>query len=1224
MKLDFKTIYMRLFSLFCCIFLCTLQVSAQTKPLWKVVQESEIRLAEGAVRPFVPNAYSALELDYASIKKALSKAPREFTQAGHDEPVRIQLPNADNTLETYAVTESPLFSDGDYARYPDVKTYNGYSLDTPGKVTRFSLTMLGFNAIVISPNKSAVIVEPIAKGQTKYYMAYKTTDFPEELWPKLPNVVVDEQGNEVVPTTKTKPAILGALAGERGAADPVKLKIYKFACATTGEFGIDHGGTAASVLAAMTNYLNQLNALYEYDLAVRLIFVDNVASIFFFDPLTDPYTGVTVFDWMGQNPAAMNMILGPTGYDIGHVFARYISGDAGGVAGGLGCTQLGKGRGCSAGNGAYGIGFLTTVGQEIGHQWTGGHTWNRCGSVGGRNGLSAFEPGSGSTIMSYGGSCGSDNVQNGSDLYYHAGSIDEIRKFVETGLGAGCGTEVTSTNRRPVVKLPYQNGFFIPISTPFEVRGEATDEDGDAMTYCWEGMDAGQEVALGAQAGTSALYRTFPPSATLKNRVFPRLSSIISNQIPKAELLPTNTRDMTLRLTVRDNKNGGGGVGFADLEFRATDLAGPFLVTSPNSIADIITNTTCTKVTWNVANTDKSPVNCKKVNIRLSTDGGNTYPTTLATGEANDGVAYVTFPAGTTSNTARIRIDAGDNIFFDISNANFKLVAPTAPSFGLCQTTDSQKICLPESFKTTFSAIGVAGFSGAINLSITSGLPIGAVANFSKTVINPGETSELTINNTSALTEGTYDIVVTAVSGTQTEIRNIKLTLVSNVFTDFKLLTPLNASDNASQTPTLTWSTVPDGDTYEVEVSTSAGFEPSNIVASKSALTVGSWSIPLLLKKAKVYFWRVRPINDCGTQAWSSIQSFVTLNEACVTADATDLPKNISTSGSVTVSSQLFISGGAVSDVNVKKVGLFHDLFKDLKFTLTHPDGTTIILAESKCGNSSGNWIFGFDDSAPNTLLCPPGNAGTAYRPQNPLSLLNGKPAQGTWKMDVFDSSPGGGGAFNAFEVEVCAAAIAKPPFIVNNNVLQVQGGANAVISDNLLKADDTDNTPAQIKFILLSNTQYGHLEINGGGPLKVGATFTQADINAGALRYFHYGSGKSDQFSFVITDDNGGLFGTPVFKIQPQNVATQEPEALSFRLAPNPVDDLLTIRLDEAISNDAQATIYSVEGRLVQQVKLTAGTQTKQIDVTTLNAGLYFIQVTDGLTRYNAKFVKG
>ena len=74
-----------------------------------------------------------------------------------------------------------------------------------------------------------------------------------------------------------------------------------------------------------------------------------------------------------------------------------------------------------------------------------------------------------------------------------------------------------------------------------------------------------------------------------------------------------------------------------------TSAAGPFAVTAPNTAVSIPGNSNFT-VTWNVANTTAAPVSAANVKISLSTDGGNTFPTTLLASTPNDGTQSVTIP----------------------------------------------------------------------------------------------------------------------------------------------------------------------------------------------------------------------------------------------------------------------------------------------------------------------------------------------------------------------------------------------------------------------------------------------------------------------------------------------------------------------------------------------------------------------------------------------------
>jgi hypothetical protein len=218
------------------------------------------------------------------------------------------------------------------------------------------------------------------------------------------------------------------------------------------------------------------------------------------------------------------------------------------------------------------------------------------------------------------------------------------------------------------------DGFAIPRSTPFELTGTATDQDLDVLSYCWEQYDLGPGGAPNSPTGNAPIFRSFNPVAT-GYRVFPKLSNLLNNTTTIGELLPTYDRSLTFRLTARDNRVGGGGRGTGTIAFGVDATAGPFLVTSPNT--NVTWNTPYPQtVTWNVANTNAATVNCATVDILLSTDGGNTFPTVLVSGTANDGSQQVTLP-NVNSTTARIKVKAVGNIFFDISNTNFTMSTAT-------------------------------------------------------------------------------------------------------------------------------------------------------------------------------------------------------------------------------------------------------------------------------------------------------------------------------------------------------------------------------------------------------------------------------------------------------------------------------------------------------------------------------------------------------------------
>ncbi|MGH2571168.1 MAG: FlgD immunoglobulin-like domain containing protein, partial [bacterium] len=284
---------------------------------------------------------------------------------------------------------------------------------------------------------------------------------------------------------------------------------------------------------------------------------------------------------------------------------------------------------------------------------------------GNRTASSAYEPGSGSTIMSYAGICGSQNLQAHSDDYFVVRSYDQIAAFTQSGAGNACAT-TTATGNLPPVPVAGYGGLTLPINTPFILEGSATDPDGDAITYCWEEFDLGPAGAPDTPSGNAPIFRSFK-AKTSPIRWFPRPQDVRNNVHTLGELLPSYARTLNFRLIARDNL---GGVAWNATSFAVDGNSGPFLVTSIGATPwDAGFQRT---ITWDVAGTDVAPVSCATVNILLSTDDGFTFGTVLLAGTTNDGSANVTVPALPTV-LARVMVQAAGNVFFDLNNAPFEI-----------------------------------------------------------------------------------------------------------------------------------------------------------------------------------------------------------------------------------------------------------------------------------------------------------------------------------------------------------------------------------------------------------------------------------------------------------------------------------------------------------------------------------------------------------------------
>jgi hypothetical protein len=334
---------------------------------------------------------------------------------------------------------------------------------------------------------------------------------------------------------------------------------------------------------------------------------------------------------------------------------------------GVVCVAGSKGRGVTGSPSPIGDPFVIDyVAHEMGHQFGAHHTFNgdaeTCASS--WYGPTAYEPGSGSTIMAYAGICPPQDLQPHSDAYFHFASLQAIVAYTTLGLGNSCPLITTTGVVVPAVQAG-PGAFTLPQGTPFTLTASATPTG--TPTYCWEESDLGPQGHPNFPVGNAPIFRSFNPT-TSPTRLFPKLVDILGNTQTIGEILPSYGRDLSFRVTVRDVQAGGVGVESAAFAVTVTDQAGPFAVTYPNTTGLQLTGGSPLTVTWSVANTNAPPVNSQSVNIHFSSNNGVDFPTTLAAGTPNDGSETVLLP-NVSALLARIRVEAADHVFFDIGNS---------------------------------------------------------------------------------------------------------------------------------------------------------------------------------------------------------------------------------------------------------------------------------------------------------------------------------------------------------------------------------------------------------------------------------------------------------------------------------------------------------------------------------------------------------------------------
>jgi hypothetical protein len=749
-------------------------------------------------RIIIPERFKTFTLEKTGLKSFLSTLPAEATVINRKQTPIISLPMPDGSMARFNVWKSPVMDPFLAAKYPEIETFAGQGIDDPYATVRFDYNpYFGFSAEILSVNGN-VFIDPYSKGSDiDHYQSYYAADYKKNIsW----NCTMPES-----PITADTPNEANRLLA--GPCRGTNLYTYRLALACTGEYAqvflsgseTTDGQRKAKVLAGMTTTINRVNAVYEKEIAVRLILIANTDLLIYLNAATDPYTNNSSSAMLTENQNNIDAVIGTSNYDIGHVFST----GGGGFAGvGVVCNANNKARGVTGLPDPTGDAFdIDFVAHEIGHQFGANHSFNGtasfCGGVGQRNAGTAYEPGSGTTIMGYAGTCDADNLQLHSDPYFHAISFDEISTFLEAS--GGCRGVIATGNSLPIIDPLQNNNVSIPINTPFTLTGSATDADGDALTYSWEEWDLGDAGSWnsGANSTSAPLFKSRVPKTT-GQRTFPDMSVILAGyplSPPaamgglKGEVLPQVARTMKFRLTVRDNHAGGGGVvssgngcqSAATFQVNVINGTGPFVVTYPDAAGTTFTGNSSQTITWNVAGTATAPISCANVKISLSTDGGLTYPTVIAASTPNDGSETVIIPNLPTT-TARIKVEAVGNIFFDISNNNFT-ITPALTGFDFTYPP-TQTIPCDGSTTAAISlgSVSISGFSTPINLS-ASNVPAGVTVSFSPNTITPGNNASVILSGVNNLSFGTYTITVTGVAGAITRTRDIVLVVTKPTVT---------------------------------------------------------------------------------------------------------------------------------------------------------------------------------------------------------------------------------------------------------------------------------------------------------------------------------------------------------------------------------------------------------------------------------------------------------
>ena len=606
------------------------------------------------------------KLDHEKMQQRLSQvySKADYASKEVDRFNTITLPLPDGSSVKVAVSVVETLSPELQQKFPDIYTYKIIALDDATYTGRLDISAQSFHAMLNIAEGETVYIDPAHEQGVDVYRSYWKSSQSTKITPHQCQLDISDLGlheNE----QQTKRLQYSAISSDTA------IYKYRLAVSTTGEYTAQHGGTTSSAMAAIASTINRINQVYERDAAIHFELVDNNDQLIFSDKNEDPFSG-SLAEQLRQNQDLITNVIGEDNYDIGHLFTTR----GGGLAFVGGACRTGvKAMGVSG----YSSGErfdLAFVSHEIGHQFRATHTFSGdAGHCGGsnRHRFTAYEPGSGSTIMSYVGICGSDNLQSRVDSLFHIGSIQQMKAHKQAHLNNGCGEIFYDSHAKPAVNAG--GDYTIPANTPFTLTGEASESNNRTLLYNWEQIDTGTASAVNIDTGNNALFRTFMPTSS-KQRTFPKISSLLSDNNEIGEILPNSNRTLHFQFVVQNTQ----GVTVNDSNLiRVIKNAQQFGLHYP---APAYQKGTESDIYWEVAETNLPPVSCASVDIALSLDNGQSFNIELANEVENRGIAKVVIPASVRDvSRARFKLSCSNNIFFSVSKRSFEITSRIVPAY---------------------------------------------------------------------------------------------------------------------------------------------------------------------------------------------------------------------------------------------------------------------------------------------------------------------------------------------------------------------------------------------------------------------------------------------------------------------------------------------------------------------------------------------------------------
>ena len=713
------------------------------------------------------------------------------------------------------------------------------------------------------------------------------------------------------------------------------LRIYRLALSTTGEFSAFHGGDIPKVLSVMAGMVNLVNAVFERDLGVRFTLINQTDDLIFQFANADPFTlGNESF----QNQALLDRLIGNDSYDVGHVLGGLKSVSIGKI--GSICQKGEKGLGVSTSLIPDGSKFIFDYfSHELAHQLGGNHTFNSIQCSNQRNSKTAWEPGSGISILGYPGLCASDNLASHVLPHFHSGSIEEIGNLLISKNDKNCGVKLPlKRSHQGVVNLVNYN---LPRNTPF-LLNPVMDNFGE--WFSWESIDVGIALPLNEIKGSSPNI----PVTTLKNkaaRVFPAIDSLVKSTFEPGVILADYDRNLNLRLTRRDSFK----IDWHSFSLKVNTNSGPLTVISPKE--DLINSgESPVLVEWNPANTFLPPVAADKVDIFLVDIFNPDTLIYLQRNIPNLGRISIYLPLHLPQSSYKIGVKGSNKLFFNLSQGKITFQKNETvflnPIFKLPLINCGNEITFNWDLSTLPSHI----FPLTLKLKDIQGWKFSWNE---KVLLKPENISWSVLGLANEQVSNFYGTTLQVISTIKDYNFPIEWIVYPKKEIKIENISPVRNAEVFELMPEFSWKSNEKVDGYQVEISENSRFD----FLLDSIVTVENSTFSnIKFEPGRRYFWRVKYINILCGGGISDVFSFTLAKSVCtgwISNDSLRLNQIPFRQSNLNVEQK-----GTISEVTELWVSLNMTKWEGVKIFIKSPSGKRIQLNFPTHCLKTSSWQF--------------------------------------------------------------------------------------------------------------------------------------------------------------------------------------------------------------------------------------------------------------------------